>query len=126
MGCDIHMFLEKPIESRLAKELNEPQWEFVCELEIGRNYNLFGVLAGVRHETKPIKPVAGFPKDLTSTIKELEEQWGPDWHSKTFYVIRELKTSQWEANKALNDFPHFQGLVLALPQDFRLIIAFDN
>lgn len=56
---------------------------------IGRNYELFGRLAGVRggHYRDPL----GLPEDVTRLVKEESERWGPDGHSHSYISLEEYK-----------------------------------
>lgn len=87
MGCDIHNWFE-------YKNKNG-KWNLIEESEedlfyLYRNYALFGALAGVRVNYKPIVWPRGLPKDLSSYIKDQEKRWGIDAHTKSWLSLREL------------------------------------
>lgn len=117
MGCDIHMHYE--IEKNgywqhldWEKEFQIGTYDdgspkrdydkiFNHPLYIGRNYDLFAILANVRNgrgfagvETgtgfKPISMPRGLPVDCTSGVKEQSENWGLDGHSHSWMLLSEL------------------------------------
>ena len=56
MGCDIHCYIE-------YKKKNDDHWRsFGGRINPGRNYTLFGVMAGVRCDGL-LYPLRGFPED---------------------------------------------------------------
>lgn len=57
MGTDIHVVLQKS---------KKGIWKTISALEVGRNYSLFGILAGVRSvpDGGPISEPRGLPSDL--------------------------------------------------------------
>jgi hypothetical protein len=64
----------------------------------GRNYELFGVLAGVREGNMPmIDPDGprGTPDDLSAELQHSVDRWGDDGHSHTWYTLKELKEFDW-------------------------------
>ena len=63
MGCDIHGY----IESRPNLEHNQNYWHKDADLHLGRNYAMFGFLAGVRGLNEPIVEPRGF--DDNSSLK---------------------------------------------------------
>lgn len=105
MGCDIHLYTEK-IKSvnGVDKWVNCDHWklnpyfgddEYEPELELislysGRNYNLFGVLAGVRGGYE-ICPPRGLPSDVSDIVKKNSDRWDSDGHSHSYFTLAELK-----------------------------------
>jgi len=105
MGCDIHLYTEK-IKSvnGVDKWVNCDHWklnsyfgddEYEPELELislysGRNYNLFGVLAGVRGGYE-ICPPRGLPSDVSDIVKKNSDRWDGDGHSHSYFTLAELK-----------------------------------
>lgn len=57
MGCDIHCYIE-------CKRKDSKYWYLFGNMNPGRNYTLFSVLAGVRGDESPLYPVRGIPSDL--------------------------------------------------------------
>lgn len=110
MGCDIHVFLEKRNKDTnqwesmsLYKKNSDNTYEPIPVYD-GRNYELFGLLAGVRGSSHffsggygYIVEPRGLPSDLSPyTQNEWEKgkdesgrQW---WHTPTWYDFCELET----------------------------------
>lgn len=61
MGCDIHLYMEyKNPENTWSK-----RWDnFGKRISVGRDYYLFGLMAGVRGGAKPIAAPRGIPNDI--------------------------------------------------------------
>lgn len=55
MACDVHCVVERRVAGGA--------WEFETVLALRRNYDLFGVLAGVRRSHAPIAVPRGLPRD---------------------------------------------------------------
>lgn len=96
MGCDIHMYIEYKVDDGewIAHESHvETEEEGIRPISAtGRNYYLFGLLAGVRSidSGNNLKP-RGLPLDVTSVIKKAHEHWGVDAHSVSFLFMEEFK-----------------------------------
>jgi hypothetical protein len=57
----------------------------------GRNYELFGVLAGVRDNSmNPIDEPRGIPDDISNETRKEYELWGRDAHTPTYFTLNEL------------------------------------
>lgn len=110
----------------------------------GRNYNLFGILAGVRTSgvggmDKIIEWERGLPDDASADICSLSDDWGVDGHSHNHIYMDEIlkskyyKMSEEELNDiglgtsffhdTVNSVLHFVG---GDPKDIRLVFWFDN
>lgn len=103
MGCDIHMHVEYRHDTNdewrcgdyfvLLPEstLEKPEYSFVSIYD-HRNYDLFGVLAGVRGSAgnNQIDSPRGLPEDVTDFVREHYEYWGMDAHSCSYLTLREL------------------------------------
>lgn len=96
MGCDIHEHIEIKIDG---------EWVFIGGIYIGRDYSLFGVLAGVRDEEVECVSKGGhkgLPDDLSQGMIELMEgdtdweagQWHADNHSHSYLNLDELKLAK--------------------------------
>ena len=60
MGCDIHMYVEWKVKSR-----NDNYWDtFGGCINPGRDYELFGLLAGVRSDEVPMFPIRGIHDNM--------------------------------------------------------------
>lgn len=124
-------WLESELEDKLPNI-------YTCTPYDGRNYELFGVLAGVRSkEFNPIDYPRGLPEDVTEEIKNEHQEWDVDAHSATYYTLDELLDSKYRkmsvgelAELRLQYF--FKDVLdtcLKLtdnPSDFRLVFWFDN
>lgn len=101
IGCDIHLYAEKKVKGKwicinpLVWEIysTEPYTERVLEeIDVGRDYELFGFLAGVRTTQKVnIGDPKGFPEDASAEVKQIYLEWGEDAHSGTYATLSELK-----------------------------------
>jgi hypothetical protein len=87
MGCDIHAFVEVRING---------EWESYAELHIGRDYQLFARMAGVRNydDTEPIAAPRGLPDGLSPVVAASVKLWGTDAHSSSWLSATEAKAVQ--------------------------------
>lgn len=61
MGADIHCY----VEYKVTTPHGESWWSYGSRVNPGRDYGLFGYIAGVRYEEAPTPiPPRGYPKDL--------------------------------------------------------------
>lgn len=112
MGCDIHVHVERKIDGVWTYCPNELApvdgfyTDFICKKpeserqpndeywnrrtwDPGRNYMLFGILAGVRNrDVTPLSDRRGVPEDSCREIKEAEEDG--DGHSHSYLTAAEL------------------------------------
>lgn len=112
MGSDIHIYTEikKSINSE-DKWVNVDNWRYnpyyqegnnnwermlsVESIYIGRNYELFGILAGVRDRNNDmIDDPRGLPEDVSEVTKKESDRWDGDGHSHSWLTLRELKEYQ--------------------------------
>jgi hypothetical protein len=75
MGCDIHAFAEYAEKGR-----DTPYWMTVgAEMNMGRDYDLFTKLAGVRGpDAHALLPVRGRPDPCSLTVKWADEKFVSD------------------------------------------------
>lgn len=114
MGCEIHLYIEKKCYSYKDKQRENGVWvvknpiieqdEFYLYpdenyrqfyIENGyleRDYELFGVLAGVRREDLQVFNRKGLPVDCSRLLKDQYKDWGEDAHSVSYLTLAELKT----------------------------------
>jgi len=142
MGCDIHAFLE--VRSRKSGD-----WLYYGEVDIGRYYELFERMAGVRGSVSNamVQP-RGLPVDLSPMTGLLREHWGGDGHSDSWLTAEEMaQLDKWyqvrgKASKSLFVRDHAENLYLfgnditswwlypsERPReiiDIRLVFWFDN
>lgn len=97
MGCDIHAFIEYAYDG-------DTYTNTFCdsEIHIGRDYDLFGLIAGVRGTTSPLILPRGFPSACIAAgnttifaqnwhVQEKYDEYGKDAHSATWLTLDELK-----------------------------------
>ena len=95
MGCDIHFYVEHKIDGAwnqvfmpngiTSSRAGGKYW--YC----GRNYLLFGLLAGVRNkDIKPLSTPRGMPLDLSDSLKKEWEGWLSDGHTPSYFLLSEL------------------------------------
>jgi len=95
MGTDISLYCEKKIDGKWVA-LESGAWknpniysQFEAhDWQIERNYNLFGLLAGVRGSVFPLSPPKGIPHDLSKLVKNPISKGY--LHSVSYYYISEL------------------------------------
>lgn len=89
MGCDIHGTLE-------VKENEE--WKRICEIPDDRNYDWFGIIAGVRNyvNATPISHPKGIPLKVSKETRKLLESWDLDGHSHSYLTLAEIEAYDWE------------------------------
>lgn len=102
MGCDIHEWVEVRVGSG---------WTMTdINLDIGRNYDLFGMLADVRNGVGfagcdmgdgfvPVlgreKPARGVPSDASPEYVAEVGSWDVDGHSHSWLTLAELRAYDW-------------------------------
>lgn len=84
MGCDIHLHQEVLIKGR---------WQHYAERTIGRDYELFGRMAGVRGSTEvPISLPKGAPQKMTLITRlDLEKQCEGCAHNISWFKASEIR-----------------------------------
>jgi len=105
----------------------------------GRNYTLFGILAGVRWTPKngPISKPKGFPSDACIENKFEYKSWGRDAHSASYFTLRELNDVDWtkywsEYDECDLDLASFMKTIERMkdldpnPDNVRCVFWFDN
>lgn len=119
MGCDIHAYAEVrregkweyvPIESDQQKNRRKI-WlngagDGIASLNIGRNYDLFAILANVRNcggfagcDTgdgfNPISKPKGLPADVSLEVKAESDSWNGDGHSHSWHTLAGVLSYNW-------------------------------
>jgi hypothetical protein len=152
MGCDIHMFTEVKNNkgewecsdfftiNKYFDEEGEPEFNHE-DAYTGRDYLLFGALAGVRYSEVEHPEPKGFPSDASKECAANYKDWDMDAHTPSWFTLEELKvmaTKQLLKNEnPLNDLLHqlknfrnyrFNSFDLKVMQDsdFRIVFWFDN
>lgn len=117
MGCDIHMYVEYRFDGKWVcgdyfskspyyngVDPYEPKYSLV-DIYDYRDYDLFGVLAGVRNREVPcISEPRGLPNDCNDFIKKEYEVWWCDAHSCSWLTLQEIIDFQ-ERVGPTYDFP---------------------
>ena len=111
MGCDISVHCEYRKDGvwyncdNFEWDQEYGRYEF-SSIYWYRNYELFGVLAGVRDISYgTISEPKGLPEDISPKTKELADEWKGDAHSYSYLTMRELlrwkeiKTQRWKKLK---------------------------
>jgi hypothetical protein len=155
MGCDIHIQVEyrtkidgtmqwcdgNLYDTDITKfhdsHENGPKYQRVCLINEGRNYTLFGLLAGVRnYDIKPIASPRGFPNDASKSIAKEYNAWGIDAHSAGWLTLAELMNAARSHPDLLDDLvaelhTYFHRLFpvpspLITQNELRIVFWFDN
>lgn len=122
MGCDIHLYLEKKVDNK--------EWAYIEEGDVGRDYDLFGFLAGVRgYKEEQHFERKGLPDDMSAEVQKECNDYGSDGHSHSWLTLKELHTVDWNSDTFMikksgimnNDqWEKFQDTVKAGKPDFSL------
>jgi len=86
MGCDIHAYIE-------VVHKGDQQREFVDDfghIYLGRNYELFSLMAGVRGGLEPVVGPKGIPTNISPGVHSAFTEWGIDAHTPTWLSLEEL------------------------------------
>lgn len=90
MGCDIHGWVEVNNYGHWYEYINAGHL-------LHRNYEMFGILFGVRNYGNfvPIAEGRGIPLDASNVVKADYERWGADVHSPSFITFDEIMSINW-------------------------------
>jgi hypothetical protein len=78
------------------EDIAVPVWE---RIYAGRDYDLFGLLAGVRSQRlAPIARARGLPTDTCVEIRAHAAQLGSDGHTHSWLTLAELRAHTWEVS----------------------------
>lgn len=139
MGADIHLYVEHyNKESKrwdslsLYKKSSEDKFSPV-DIYDGRDYELFGLLAGVRSMIAPFVLPRGVPDDMSCEVSKAYED-GQYYHTPTWYDWCELQTyERIFDNERLDGFMNDIEKVLNAydiyypkPGDIRIVMWFDS
>lgn len=110
MGCDIHLYAEKRVDGEwVSADAWEPNEDYPEEsrrrVEVdygkrfykeGRDYALFGILAGVRcGNREPIAAPRGMPEDASSEVRAECDVWASDGHTHSWLTVAEIMAYDW-------------------------------
>lgn len=143
MGCDIHFHVEKKAKNgrwvRAEKEIDNPYYDPDEDPDWrepkktyerwydGRNYALFGVLAGVRswHTDAPymIAGPRGLPEAPSASVQAEYRRWEGDAHSMSYFTLEELTEHDWHTPKIpigglLNPANFYEYITTGKPTDW--------
>ena len=85
MGCDIHTYIEYSKDGE--------RWDSWGKIELGRDYILFGLMAGVRQEVLgggPPFPPRGLPDHLSWRVWYDYKEHQQDHHTPSWLTSKEL------------------------------------
>ena len=87
MGTDIHIHVEYQQRSKRGRlhwvHANE-------EFERDRNYDMFGILAGLRSDIVPKFPPRGLPEDVSLETEQRHKDWGEGAHTESWLTTQEF------------------------------------
>lgn len=87
MGCDIHAVVERKVDGEWVGVHNFPYFSGVHFAMRDRNYERFGMMAGVRREGPDSR---GMPHDASKLARMEVEHWDVDGHSHSWNTPAEL------------------------------------
>ncbi|HEY9326787.1 MAG TPA: hypothetical protein VIS09_00885 [Streptomyces sp.] len=104
MGADIHGFIE--CRSRWAEP--EDAWSAAVDLDLlylGRDYDAFGCLFGVRNHAgfAPLAAERGLPERISDAARAEFDDWGSDAHSPSWISWSELTRVDWDEHAETTD-----------------------
>ena len=124
MGCNLWAYVEQHDKKTgawkylsLYKKNKDDTYDDVF-MYASRDYELFGMLAGVRSFNSPFVDKRGVPDDMS---EELNEKYGDgrNWHSSTWYDYCELKAYSRMLNKSEKTIKRLENEVLELGKRVR-------
>jgi hypothetical protein len=140
-------YIYNHIEKSITDDPNFPWWKDTSKFPLpytdqpytGRNYDLYGALAGVRNPSMELISgwIKGLPDDVSDTICRLSDDWGSDGHSHNYFTVKELLDSNYHkmSDEELDTIGvgtyFFRNVVNSLlelgdPEDVRIVFWFDN
>ncbi len=142
MGCYIHIYAEKRNNNNEWEMYNgkftADEWyekyykkEYINRPFYLRNYEMFGILAGVRdHDVELISYPKGIPSDISNGVFLEYRKWLSNVHSESWLTARELIEYRY-SRKFINDnelfFIHLEELKnMDSIDDVRIVFWFDN
>lgn len=125
MGCDIHAYSE--IKNNVGF------WDLVGKANCNRDYSFFGLIAGVRdyRNKNQQHEVKGFPKNASSEVQAIYDDWGSDAHTSSYLTLPELKSTNKQGqhkytiehlNLWIEHLERYDGK----DEDKRIVFWFDN
>ena len=101
IGADIHIYSESLINNKwkcnetFVEEVEEDYIHFEVPYQeaffTGRNYLLFGIIAGVRAREYQMLEPKGMPDNVSEDIKRCYKAWETDAHTPSYLDLKELE-----------------------------------
>lgn len=94
-----------------------------------RNYELFGILAGVRGSRIPISYPKGLPIDVSNEVLKYHDSWGEDAHSASWLTFDEIYDSRLDYDNPSLQLIAFEMIMVQRDQqaeDVRIVFWFDS
>ncbi len=147
MGCDIHAYREKQVNgewlpadewepSKYEDEAGRLRVDWDKQADIGRNYDLFGLLAkGVRREFDQSFLPRGLPVDVTAPVKAEADSCSGDAHNHSYLYLHEVKdfakfletqVVRIEGFKDRDELAALQASILSGTPDWSLLYPFNQ
>jgi hypothetical protein len=139
--------MNKFLKPSITDDPNFPYWKDESKFPYpytdqpygGRNYSLFGALAGVRDGSMELiaDMDRGLPDDVSDELCNIFDEWGMDAHSANYLYLDEIMNSSYYKMSDSDLYEvgvgtyFFRDVVDALldignPKDVRLVFWFDN
>ena len=138
--------MNKYLKNSISDDPNFPYWKdeskfpypYTDQPYNGRNYSLFGALAGVRDDSMELiaDMDRGLPDDVSDELCDMFDEWGMDAHSANYLYLDEILESSYYKmlDSDLDELGvtyFFRDVVDALldlgdSRDVRLVFWFDN
>lgn len=129
MGCDIHVFIEYKVNDDQwkahHKHVEDKNGHIRSVSATGRNYELFGELAGVRSSGGFAN---GLPEDVSDIIKQESDYWTSDGHSHSHMSLEKyekiLKQQNYEMTDRTDMFYDWENIdYIKSPPSFTTIVS---
>jgi hypothetical protein len=90
VGADIHCYIEH------ARPRDDLYWmTFGSRINPGRDYRMFGILAGVRSDDEPMFPVRGLPEKHSLTVLWDNQYYVTDDGAEDSETVTRAKAEGW-------------------------------
>lgn len=122
MGCDIHVHVE-------VRDRGHGEWAYYDELDVGRDYELFGLLAGVRGTEFDcqINP-RGLPRDASEETRIAHADYHDSAHTEScIYGDEFLGMKGAKVRRKISPFLRaLARMPSQLPERVRFVFWFDS
>jgi hypothetical protein len=116
MGCDIHAYIDYDHLGSISN--------LYGRLYLGRDYTLFGLIAGVRGQCHPVVAPRSLPSVTSFSVRyeaySRLEELKPDYHSHTWLTTDEVASVAKEYKKLVPESE--RGLILLQWQGIHLLM----